>query len=87
MIEALIDPWPPFTFCRPQATVDQDAELSPAKSEDRKGGEGKTDANLTNFLSTDAAGTMRQPTCITSSIEGHSLATGLFAASVILPRA
>ena len=48
MIEALIDPWPPFTFCRPQATVDQDAELSPAKSEDRKGGEGKTDANLTN---------------------------------------
>src|SRR5437879_3733912 len=29
--------------------------LSPAKSEDRKGGEGKTDANLTNFLSTDAA--------------------------------
>src|SRR3989441_10728653 len=26
--------------------------LSPAKSEDRKGGEGKTDANLTNFLST-----------------------------------
>src|SRR5437870_35305 len=30
--------------------------LGPAKSEDRKGGEGKTDANLTNFLSTDAAG-------------------------------
>src|SRR2546422_6036536 len=30
--------------------------LSPAKSEDRKGGEGKVDANLTNFLSTDAAG-------------------------------
>src|SRR5437879_4973937 len=29
--------------------------LSPPKSEDRKGGEGKTDANLTNFLSTDAA--------------------------------
>src|SRR3989442_4520071 len=24
--------------------------LSPAKSEDRKGGEGKTDANLTNFF-------------------------------------
>src|SRR3989442_6449262 len=30
--------------------------LSPAKSEDPKGGEGKVDANLTNFLSTDAAG-------------------------------
>src|SRR2546425_271368 len=30
--------------------------LSPAKSEDRKSGEGKTDANLTNFLSPDAAG-------------------------------
>src|SRR5207245_3522881 len=30
--------------------------LGPAKSEDRKGGEGKIDANLTNFLSTDAAG-------------------------------
>src|SRR2546425_9197654 len=29
--------------------------LSPPKSEDRKGGEGKTDANLTNFLSTDPA--------------------------------
>src|SRR5713101_6360514 len=29
--------------------------LSPAKSEDRKGGEGKTDANLTNFFSTDLA--------------------------------
>src|SRR3989449_11733830 len=27
-----------------------------AKSEDPKGGEGKVDANLTNFLSTDAAG-------------------------------
>src|SRR2546426_10460310 len=25
--------------------------LGPAKSEDRKGGEGKTDANLTNFFS------------------------------------
>src|SRR3989441_7280905 len=93
-INAVIDPWPPFTFCRPQAIVDQDAEvsipnsspfsrstrfpvhvplrrprplrferlpvpvwnpysrgrLSPAKSEDRKGGEGKTDANLTNFF-------------------------------------
>src|SRR5205807_6076500 len=30
--------------------------LGPAKSEDRKGGEGKIDANLTNILSTDAAG-------------------------------
>src|SRR3989442_3434294 len=30
--------------------------LSPAKSEDRKGGEGKADANLTIFFSTDAAG-------------------------------
>src|SRR2546427_11958445 len=30
--------------------------LSPAKSEDRKGGEGKTDANLTIFLSTFPAG-------------------------------
>src|SRR2546426_8869375 len=30
--------------------------LGPAKSEDPKGGEGKVDANLTNFLSTDAAG-------------------------------
>ena len=93
-INAVIDPWPPFTFCRPQAIVDQDAEvsipnsspfsrstrfpvhvplrrprplrferlpvpvwnpysrgrLSPAKSEDRKGGEGKTDANLTHFF-------------------------------------
>src|SRR3989442_9509746 len=29
--------------------------LSPAKSEDRKGGEGKTDANLTFFLSTCCA--------------------------------
>src|SRR5437899_688555 len=33
--------------------------LGPAKSEDPKGGEGKVDANLTNFLSTDAAGTRR----------------------------
>src|SRR5947209_18847789 len=100
MIEALIDPWPTFTFCCLQAIVDEEAEVSipnlisllpldevpvhvplrrprplrferlrvpvwnpysrgrlgPAKSEDRKGGEGKTDANLTNFLSTDAAG-------------------------------
>src|SRR2546426_5550052 len=30
--------------------------LSPAKSEDRKGGEGKADANLTIFLSTYPAG-------------------------------
>ena len=30
--------------------------LGPAKSEDRKGGEGKTDANLTIFLSTFPAG-------------------------------
>src|SRR5205807_238054 len=30
--------------------------LGPAKSEDPKGGEGKVDANLTNFLSSDAAG-------------------------------
>src|SRR5437899_13003462 len=29
--------------------------LSPAKSEDRKGGEGKTDANLTNFFLAPAA--------------------------------
>src|SRR5438105_4586411 len=29
--------------------------LSPAKSEDRKGGEGKTDANLTIFFSTCCA--------------------------------
>src|SRR2546427_11890459 len=29
--------------------------LSPAKSEDRKGGEGKTDANLTFFFSTCCA--------------------------------
>src|SRR5437879_3323786 len=29
--------------------------LSPAKSEDRKGGEGKADANLTHFLSTCCA--------------------------------
>src|SRR2546428_134552 len=28
MIEALIDPWPPFTFCCPQAIVDQDAGVS-----------------------------------------------------------
>src|SRR2546426_9337828 len=33
--------------------------LSPAKSEDRKGGEGKTDANLTNFLSTCSASSRR----------------------------
>src|SRR2546427_12487483 len=94
MIEALIDPWPPFTFCCPQAIVDQEAgvsipnlisllplyevpvhvplrrprplrferlrvpvwnpysrgRLSPAKSEDRKGGEGKADATLTFFF-------------------------------------
>src|SRR3989442_1731697 len=30
--------------------------LGPAKSEDPKGGEGKVDGNLTNFLSTGAAG-------------------------------
>src|SRR5437879_3403873 len=28
MIEALIDPWPPFTFCCPQAIVDQEAGVS-----------------------------------------------------------
>ena len=27
-IEALIDPWPPFPFCCPQAIVDQDAGVS-----------------------------------------------------------
>src|SRR5467141_2710977 len=27
-IEAMSDPWPPFTFCCPQAIVDQDAEVS-----------------------------------------------------------
>src|SRR3989454_14218 len=27
-LDALLDPWPPFTFCRPQAIVDQDAEVS-----------------------------------------------------------
>src|SRR5947209_6971530 len=27
-IDAVIDPSPPFTFCRPQAIVDQDAEVS-----------------------------------------------------------
>src|SRR5207244_2420748 len=37
--------------------------LSPAKSEDRKGGEGKADANLTIFLSTDAAGSPPRPLC------------------------
>src|SRR3989442_10510261 len=26
--DAVIDPWPPFTFCCPQAIVDQDAEVS-----------------------------------------------------------
>src|SRR3989475_3592097 len=35
---------------------DSRGRLGPAKSEDRKGGEGKTDANLTIFFSTDAAG-------------------------------
>src|SRR5437870_3844019 len=35
--------------------------LGPAKSEDPKGGEGKVDANLTNFLSTDAAGGTPNP--------------------------
>src|SRR2546425_1147973 len=34
--------------------------LGPAKSEDPKGGEGKTDANLTNFLSTHAPGVAPQ---------------------------
>src|SRR2546427_288685 len=33
----------------------------PAKSEDPKGGEGKVDANLTNFLSPDAAGATPPP--------------------------
>src|SRR6266849_7317018 len=28
MIEAPIEPWPPFTFCCPQAIVDQDAGVS-----------------------------------------------------------
>src|SRR2546425_6745678 len=36
--------------------------LGPAKSEDPKGGEGKVDANLTNFLSTDAAGRSEEHT-------------------------
>ena len=94
LIEAVIDPLLPFTFCCPQAIVDEEAgvsipnlisllpldqvpvhvrlrrprplrferlrvpvwnpysrdRLSPAKSEDRNGGEGKTDANLTHFF-------------------------------------
>src|SRR2546426_1019978 len=97
-LDAMFDPWPPFTFCRPQAIVRTQefrfqthlpsparrgsrsrpplrrprplrferlpvpvwnpysrGRLSPAKSEDRKGGEGKTDANLTNFFSTCCA--------------------------------
>src|SRR5437870_24687 len=28
MIDAVLDPWPPFTFCCPQAIVDQDAGVS-----------------------------------------------------------
>ena len=28
LLDAVIDPWPPFTFCCPQAIVDQDAEVS-----------------------------------------------------------
>src|SRR2546427_2706306 len=35
--------------------------LGPAKSEDRKGGEGKTDANLTIFFSTSGAGHPTSP--------------------------
>src|SRR5438445_6994158 len=35
--------------------------LSPAKSEDRKGGEGKTDANLTIFFSTCCASHPNSP--------------------------
>src|SRR3989442_23273 len=27
-LDAMFDPWPPFTFCRPQAIVDQEAEVS-----------------------------------------------------------
>src|SRR3989454_177258 len=97
-LDAMFDPWPPFTFCRPQAIVRTQefrfqthlpsparrgsrsrpplrrprplrferlrvpvwnpysrGRLSPAKSEDRKGGEGKTDANLTIFFSTCCA--------------------------------
>src|SRR3989442_5269739 len=34
--------------------------LSPAKSEDRKGGEGKADANLTHFFLAPAAPTARE---------------------------
>src|SRR5437870_5134143 len=37
--------------------------LSPAKSEDRKGGEGKTDANLTIFFSTCCAWHPNSPPC------------------------
>ncbi len=28
LLDAVIDPWPPFTFCCPQAIVDQDAGVS-----------------------------------------------------------
>ena len=28
LLDALLDPWPPFTFCCPQAIVDQDAGVS-----------------------------------------------------------
>src|SRR5437870_8511836 len=28
LLDAMFDPWPPFTFCRPQAIVDQDAGVS-----------------------------------------------------------
>src|SRR2546422_7300038 len=98
LLDAMFDPWPPFTFCCPQASrsgrrsfdsklislppldevpvhvyrfaarVSCDSKgservwdpysgggLGAAKSEDRKGGEGKTDANLTIFFSTVAA--------------------------------
>src|SRR2546422_8630209 len=45
---------PPRSTLFPYTTLFR--SLGPAKSEDPKGGEGKVDANLTNFLSTDAAG-------------------------------
>src|SRR5207244_11530252 len=48
----------PLRFERLRVPVwnpDRRGRLSPAKSEDRKGGEGKTDANLTFFFSTCCA--------------------------------
>src|SRR5713226_5078 len=56
MIEALIDPWPPFTFCRPQAIGYAGHQVMP----DSRSGRRSFDSKL-NLLSPARRGSRSRP--------------------------